>query len=307
MRVLVKAMLDAIPALGNVVLLMLFIFFLWGVVAVQLFGGKLRQRCVHAATGSVLDEEEVCATSGWGQRCPANYSCTPYDADGAAFDNPEDGFVGFDNILLAVLTLFANATLEGWWEVMFMVRARVRTASRPAWRALTSAPTAHAQMWDSSPAGAWATLHYLSLVVVGAFFALNLVTAVIVDAHHKSFEVRGSRPCSRAAQLTIAPAQDVQARERLKRAMAEWGLHKSGGRTWESRCRHFFQQFDQDGSGAIDAQELQNVFKLLGQELEADKVRACQRRRARTGRLTAQAPASCPPCWVTWTRMVTAW
>ena len=45
MRILVSLLLDTLPMLGNVLLLCFFLFFIFGIVGVQLWAGLLRQRC----------------------------------------------------------------------------------------------------------------------------------------------------------------------------------------------------------------------------------------------------------------------
>lgn len=45
MRILVMLLLDTLPMLGNVLLLCFFVFFIFGIVGMQLWAGMLRQRC----------------------------------------------------------------------------------------------------------------------------------------------------------------------------------------------------------------------------------------------------------------------
>lgn len=45
MRILVTLLLDTLPMLGNVLLLCFFVFFIFGIVGVQLWAGLLRNRC----------------------------------------------------------------------------------------------------------------------------------------------------------------------------------------------------------------------------------------------------------------------
>lgn len=45
MRILVTLLLDTLPMLGNVLLLCFFVFFIFGIVGVQLWVGRLRNRC----------------------------------------------------------------------------------------------------------------------------------------------------------------------------------------------------------------------------------------------------------------------
>ncbi|KAJ8001628.1 hypothetical protein DPEC_G00171450 [Dallia pectoralis] len=47
MRILVNLLLDTLPMLGNVLLICFFVFFIFGIVGVQLWAGKLRNRCYH--------------------------------------------------------------------------------------------------------------------------------------------------------------------------------------------------------------------------------------------------------------------
>lgn len=45
MRILVMLLLDTLPMLGNVLLLCFFVFFIFGIIGVQLWAGVLRNRC----------------------------------------------------------------------------------------------------------------------------------------------------------------------------------------------------------------------------------------------------------------------
>ena len=53
MRILVMLLLDTLPMLGNVLLLCFFVFFIFGIVGVQLWEGILRQRCFLKALPNV--------------------------------------------------------------------------------------------------------------------------------------------------------------------------------------------------------------------------------------------------------------
>ncbi|VVC89033.1 unnamed protein product [Leptidea sinapis] len=54
MRILVMLLLDTLPMLGNVLLLCFFVFFIFGIVGVQLWEGILRQRCELMLPPNVL-------------------------------------------------------------------------------------------------------------------------------------------------------------------------------------------------------------------------------------------------------------
>lgn len=54
MRILVMLLLDTLPMLGNVLLLCFFVFFIFGIIGVQLWEGILRQRCVLQLPDAVM-------------------------------------------------------------------------------------------------------------------------------------------------------------------------------------------------------------------------------------------------------------
>lgn len=57
MRILVMLLLDTLPMLGNVLLLCFFVFFIFGIIGVQLWEGILRQRCVLQLPDAVMKPE----------------------------------------------------------------------------------------------------------------------------------------------------------------------------------------------------------------------------------------------------------
>jgi hypothetical protein len=66
------------------------------------------------------------------------------------------GIVTFDNLLRALITIFQMITLEGWTDMMYNL---------------------------SDASQAWMAIFFcVLLVVVGSFFLLNVILAVIMDA-----------------------------------------------------------------------------------------------------------------------------
>jgi len=58
MRILVTLLLDTLPMLGNILMLCFFIFFIFGIIGVQMWKGLLRQRC-YAPDFSVSIDRSV--------------------------------------------------------------------------------------------------------------------------------------------------------------------------------------------------------------------------------------------------------
>uniref|UniRef100_A0A8C4MPP0 Voltage-dependent T-type calcium channel subunit alpha n=1 Tax=Equus asinus asinus TaxID=83772 RepID=A0A8C4MPP0_EQUAS len=62
MRILVTLLLDTLPMLGNVLLLCFFVFFIFGIVGVQLWAGLLRNRCFLPENFTLVDLERYYQT-----------------------------------------------------------------------------------------------------------------------------------------------------------------------------------------------------------------------------------------------------
>ena len=158
LKTIVQGLLYSVIELVNVLLLMGFIFTIFGIVAVQLWMGVLRNRCQHDETENILEEyycTDVNNTLGGlrGRHCPVGYSCRQ-------IANPNYGFTSFDNILWAFLVIIQVITLEGWGLIMFAVM--------DAWG------------WP-------AAIYFVLLILVGSYFVLNLALAVI---NHEFIEAK---------------------------------------------------------------------------------------------------------------------
>ncbi|CAD6191072.1 unnamed protein product [Caenorhabditis auriculariae] len=201
MRILVNLLLDTLPMLGNVLLLCFFVFFIFGIVGVQLWAGLLRNRCVINLPKSISENqstlfnnvkltrfyipedtslEYICS------QADANglHTCTnlpPYTVNGIKCNltiddhdkvsnescinwniyynecqvmqrNPFQGSVSFDNIGFAWVAIFLVISLEGWTDIMYYVQ------------------DAHSF---------WNWIYFVLLIVIGAFFMINLCLVVI--------------------------------------------------------------------------------------------------------------------------------
>ncbi|KRY93558.1 Voltage-dependent T-type calcium channel subunit alpha-1I [Trichinella pseudospiralis] len=201
MRILVNLLLDTLPMLGNVLLLCFFVFFIFGIIGVQLWAGLLRNRCLLDLPSSndsslelmglvryyMPDEtsmEYICSLEKdngmhscnnlqpstynghicnltidqWhaGNYTLSNSSCINwnqyYTKCGPTSHNPFQGSVSFDNIGFAWVSIYLVISLEGWSDIMYYVQ------------------DAHS-FWD------W--IYFVLLIVIGAFFMINLCLVVI--------------------------------------------------------------------------------------------------------------------------------
>lgn len=162
LRILIDSMLASIPQLCNVMGLCAFIFFVFGIIGMQLFSGKMGQRCHWPAgygDGEVSDAGLIPAedtgllctnSSEVGRQCPEIDGIQTICLDSG--ESPNYGITNFDNIATAFLAIFQMITLEGWVDVMY---------------------------WIEELMTSWTNLYFLLLITIGSLFLLNLVVAVI--------------------------------------------------------------------------------------------------------------------------------
>ncbi|KAG9508996.1 Sodium channel protein type 10 subunit alpha, partial [Fragariocoptes setiger] len=146
MRVVVNALIQAIPAIFNVLLVCLIFWLIFSIMGVQMFGGKF-QRCVDSRD-QIVDYNEV----------PTRQVCL---AKNYTWSNPQ---INFDNVLNAYLALFQVATFKGWIDIM-----NSATDSR---------------LRDDQPsreANIYMYFYFVFFVIIGSFFTLNLFIGVIID------------------------------------------------------------------------------------------------------------------------------
>jgi len=113
MRIIVSALISSLPHLRDVAALAFFLISLFGILGVQLYGGKFGNRCVDTVTGLISDSSSLCSTTDNGYTCPSGSVCL---MEVEAFNN---GYTSFDNILLSWVVIVQVISLEGWSDVMF--------------------------------------------------------------------------------------------------------------------------------------------------------------------------------------------
>ena len=146
LRVLIALIFETLPMMGNVVAMCFFVIMVFSILSVQLFQGKLRQRCFkdfqNVANGLEFSNE---MNGGHPYLCSAGedkgmQTCAP-DIPGAAnytfcwdaatpnnfagIQNPEEGVYSFDNVPIAIVVIFIVITMEGWTEIMYMVQVPI--------------------------------------------------------------------------------------------------------------------------------------------------------------------------------------
>jgi hypothetical protein len=110
--------LQCIPHLVNVVCLIAFIFVVFGLVGVQLWQGKLRQRCYNVLSFGVMPNSPVCSLpfDAGMSLCPDGFECLSLST------NPLTVATSFDTIGDAMISVLQVMTFANWTDLMYRVQ-----------------------------------------------------------------------------------------------------------------------------------------------------------------------------------------
>nr|XP_046239641.1 calcium channel, voltage-dependent, L type, alpha 1D subunit, a isoform X2 [Scatophagus argus] len=163
LQVVLNSIIKAMVPLLHIALLVLFVIIIYAIIGLELFIGKMHATCYIPGTDMIAEEEPApCAISGHGRQCPINGSeCRE------GWQGPNGGITNFDNFLFAMLTVFQCITMEGWTDVLY---------------------------WMNDAMGfelPW--VYFVSLVIFGSFFVLNLVLGVLSGEFSKEREKAKAR------------------------------------------------------------------------------------------------------------------
>uniref|UniRef100_A0A672LR64 Voltage-dependent L-type calcium channel subunit alpha n=1 Tax=Sinocyclocheilus grahami TaxID=75366 RepID=A0A672LR64_SINGR len=163
LQIVLNSIMKAMVPLLHISLLVLFVIIIYAIIGLELFIGRMHHTCYFIGTDNYADDDPVpCAYAGHGRQCAANGSeCR------GKWDGPNGGITNFDNFFFAMLTVFQCITMEGWTDVLY---------------------------WMNDAIGfelPW--VYFVSLVIFGSFFVLNLVLGVLSGEFSKEREKAKAR------------------------------------------------------------------------------------------------------------------
>uniref|UniRef100_A0A669QIU1 Sodium channel protein n=1 Tax=Phasianus colchicus TaxID=9054 RepID=A0A669QIU1_PHACC len=151
MRVVVNALVGAIPSIMNVLLVCLIFWLIFSIMGVNLFAGKFG-KCVN------LTEENSELDSSINDKT----DCTAWNQTGKIFwVNVK---VNFDNVGSGYLALLQVATFKGWMEIMYAAVDSREKNEQP-----------------KMEYNLFMYLYFVTFIIFGSFFTLNLFVGVIID------------------------------------------------------------------------------------------------------------------------------
>uniref|UniRef100_A0A4W3IEN1 Voltage-dependent L-type calcium channel subunit alpha n=1 Tax=Callorhinchus milii TaxID=7868 RepID=A0A4W3IEN1_CALMI len=146
LQVVLNSIIKAMVPLLHIALLVLFVIVIYAIIGLELFIGKMHKTCF---IGILAEEDPApCAFSGNGRPCSINGT----DCRGN-WPGPNGGITNFDNFAFAMLTVFQCITMEGWTDVLYWMQDAM----------------GYELPW----------VYFVSLVIFGSFFVLNLVLGVL--------------------------------------------------------------------------------------------------------------------------------
>ncbi|KAM5335783.1 voltage-dependent L-type calcium channel subunit alpha-1C isoform 23-T23 [Glossophaga mutica] len=149
----------------HIALLVLFVIIIYAIIGLELFMGKMHKTCYNQegiADAPAEDDPSPCALeTGHGRQCQNGTVCKP------GWDGPRHGITNFDNFAFAMLTVFQCITMEGWTDVLYWVNDAVGRD--------------------------WPWIYFVTLIIIGSFFVLNLVLGVLSGEFSKEREKAKAR------------------------------------------------------------------------------------------------------------------
>uniref|UniRef100_A0A8B9RMT8 Sodium channel protein n=1 Tax=Astyanax mexicanus TaxID=7994 RepID=A0A8B9RMT8_ASTMX len=149
MRVVVNALLGAIPSIMNVLLVCLIFWLIFSIMGVNLFAGKY-YHCVNSTTDEMFPISEVNNKS----------ECLALN-ESARWKNVK---INFDNVGAGYLALLQVATFKGWMDIMYAAVDSRNVEDQPDYEV-----------------NLYMYLYFVIFIIFGSFFTLNLFIGVIID------------------------------------------------------------------------------------------------------------------------------
>ncbi|XP_035378013.1 voltage-dependent L-type calcium channel subunit alpha-1C isoform X9 [Electrophorus electricus] len=169
LQVVLNSIIKAMVPLLHIALLVLFVIIIYAIIGLELFMGKMHRTCFFirdGQKGAIAEEKPApCApnSSAHGRHCSPPNITQCY----MGWEGPNDGITNFDNFAFAMLTVFQCITMEGWTDVLYWMQDAM----------------GYELPW----------VYFVSLVIFGSFFVLNLVLGVLSGEFSKEREKAKAR------------------------------------------------------------------------------------------------------------------
>ncbi|XP_012680292.1 sodium channel, voltage gated, type VIII, alpha subunit b isoform X2 [Clupea harengus] len=153
MRVVVNALVGAIPSIMNVLLVCLIFWLIFSIMGVNLFAGKYYY-CWNATSEQYFEPEDVNNRT----------QCFELIAENHTEVRWKNVKINFDNVGAGYLALLQVATFKGWMDIMYAAVDSRKVEDQP--------------MYEDN---IYMYIYFVVFIIFGSFFTLNLFIGVIID------------------------------------------------------------------------------------------------------------------------------
>uniref|UniRef100_A0A671QG59 Sodium channel protein n=1 Tax=Sinocyclocheilus anshuiensis TaxID=1608454 RepID=A0A671QG59_9TELE len=164
MRVVVNALVGAIPSIFNVLLVCLIFWLIFSIMGVNLFAGKFYY-CFNSTSEEVFPITQVNNKSECLELTEADLNVRWMNMK-----------VTFDNVGMGYLSLLQVATFKGWMDIMY-----------------SSVDSREVEMQPDYETNLYMYIYFVIFIIFGSFFTLNLFIGVIIDNfNQQKAKIRGT-------------------------------------------------------------------------------------------------------------------
>uniref|UniRef100_A0A8C6X1R3 Voltage-dependent L-type calcium channel subunit alpha n=1 Tax=Naja naja TaxID=35670 RepID=A0A8C6X1R3_NAJNA len=186
LQVVLNSIIKAMLPLFHIAVLVVFMLIIYAIVGQELFKGKMHKTCYYNGTGMEC-APAPCSISGHGRPCTI-----PGSECRGPWAGPNHGITHFDNFGFSMLTVYQCISMEGWTEVLYWVNDAIGNA--------------------------WPWIYFVSLILLGSFFILNLILGVLSGEFTKEREKAKSRG-------TFQKLREKQQLEEDMKGYMDWIIH----------------------------------------------------------------------------------
>ncbi|PZC81661.1 hypothetical protein B5X24_HaOG212367 [Helicoverpa armigera] len=163
LQIVLNSILKAMVPLLHIALLVIFVIIIYAIIGLELFSGKMHKSCYNKYTDEIMDTPHPCDLDN-------GFNCSLIGEEMECREGwigPNFGITNFDNFGLSMLTVFQCITLEGWTDVMYNIQ--------------------------DAMGNSWEWIYFVSMVILGAFFVMNLILGVLSGEFSKEREKAKNR------------------------------------------------------------------------------------------------------------------
>ncbi|KAK9404409.1 voltage-dependent L-type calcium channel subunit alpha-1S [Crotalus adamanteus] len=228
LQVVLNSIIKAMLPLFHIAVLVVFMLIIYAIVGQELFKGKMHKTCYYNKTDILATVEREkpapCSTSGHGRPCTI-----PGSECRGPWAGPNHGITHFDNFGFAMLTVFQCISMEGWTEVLYWVNDAIGNE--------------------------WPWIYFVSLILLGSFFILNLILGVLSGEFTKEREKAKSRG-------TFQKLREKQQLEEDMKGYMDWITHAEVMDSARTR-REGMRSSDDGGSETDSLYEIEGMNKWI--------------------------------------------